>query len=317
MKKIIFLLTLLSVVKFSNAQPVVDSHPWCPPGATWVYDMFCQTCNLYYELSYEKDSTLLGYSAKKLKARIIQMNGFDPNFRLVFNQEPVFLIKSGDSISLFDNMQLKFLYKIKNTLGDRYIVNIPLHECASNPSYNFLDSVEIMESQWKDTINGVIYSSFKQKSSTNSADNWIIDNIGPRLHFFNRPSFSLCNSSSFSNFQNTFLENLKCYSDSLRGNISFYDRGGFSCYSVRTTIKEENKNTSFDVFPNPTDGFLYFKSENLPPFNLVVYDITGRAVLTKSNLESPIKLDILNKGIYIAEFRFNNNFLIRKKIIYE
>jgi len=302
----------------SKAQPVLDTLPWCPPGATWVYDMFCQTCNLYYEISFVKDTTMLNQDAKKLNTRFIQMDGFNPNFRLVTELNPIFLVKTGDSISIIDSGQIKFLYKIRNQIGDKYVINMPFQSCPSDTNFDFLDTIEIKQAIWIDTINNVIYQSYKQKSSVNSKDNWIVDNIGPRLHFFNRPSISQCPNSIFKHTYYTYFENLKCYSDSIRGDIMFYDRGGFSCRSVKTSISETQlTKSSLAIFPNPTNGKITIEIKDDTPSSVMLYDMIGKRIVEKSIQENYTTFNNISSGVYLIHVIGESKKIYQQKLIIE
>jgi hypothetical protein len=72
----------------------------------------------------------------------------------------------------------------------------------------------------------------------------------------------------------------------------------------------ENSGKSFEVFPNPSGGVVYFKTEDLNNLRTIeIYDRLGRKVkeLSNSNLESClIDLNGFPKGLYQAHFIFSN-----------
>ncbi len=312
MRRIILLLTLSYLAQISKAQPVLDTLPWCPPGATWVYLVSCRTCNLYYELSYEKDTIVLGYDTKKLNTRLIELNGFNLSFRKVTNLNPEFLVKTGDSISIIDSGQVKLLYKVKATIGEKYEIHIVRQVCQSGQSVSFTDSVIVGASSWLDTIENKIYNSYSQIGIAHSKKNQILENIGPKDFFFNGLSYSYCASpkASFApGFENE-MNWLVCYSDSLRGSISF-DRnkstGLFGCHSIRTQIDNiDNSTVFFKFYPNPVYDVITIDTElSIHDATLKVFDMVGKLVLTKKVTNSNVDVSSLKSGAYIGQIETN------------
>ena len=66
------------------------------------------------------------------------------------------------------------------------------------------------------------------------------------------------------------------------------------------------------VYPNPTSGMLYVKSDS---FDAVVYNYQGQVVLRRNNNDGQIDLSDLTAGIYFLEIREHNNVMIEKIIL--
>jgi hypothetical protein len=71
-------------------------------------------------------------------------------------------------------------------------------------------------------------------------------------------------------------------------------------------------NDNFMVYPNPSDGILYFTASNMgiESYTVMVYDISGKVIFTKaySDGEKVNSLDLnLNNGIYLIQLTDNNN----------
>lgn len=63
----------------------------------------------------------------------------------------------------------------------------------------------------------------------------------------------------------------------------------------------ESINTiSFEIYPNPTSDYLYFKAEIHNDFNISVYDVLGKNIMNTKIESHNRKLDVsnLNKGVY-------------------
>lgn len=78
--------------------------------------------------------------------------------------------------------------------------------------------------------------------------------------------------------------------------------------SIILDIKDQTKELSFTVFPNPFDKTLKL-SEKVD--EIIIYDLLGRMV-TQQQFVEELSLENLYKGIYIAHIKINNSTLVRK-----
>ncbi|MBN2892007.1 MAG: peptidylprolyl isomerase [Bacteroidales bacterium] len=84
-----------------------------------------------------------------------------------------------------------------------------------------------------------------------------------------------------------------------------------------------NQNTFFNIVENPTNGnvrFSYFSEENTSNFDVEIYDVNGRFILSENYnyvLNSTYKLDCtqLDKGIYIMSVKTKDGNLSQKLVI--
>lgn len=86
-----------------------------------------------------------------------------------------------------------------------------------------------------------------------------------------------------------------------------FDSNKKSTESVNDFVTEK-----ISVYPNPTSGMLYVKSDS---FDAVVYNYQGQIVMRKNNNEGQIDLSDLTTGIYFLEIREGNNVMIEKIIL--
>lgn len=86
-----------------------------------------------------------------------------------------------------------------------------------------------------------------------------------------------------------------------------FDPNKKSTESVNDFVTEK-----ISVYPNPTSGMLYVKSDS---FDAVVYNYQGQVVMRRNNNDGQIDLSDLTAGIYFLEIRENNNVMIEKIIL--
>jgi hypothetical protein len=86
-----------------------------------------------------------------------------------------------------------------------------------------------------------------------------------------------------------------------------FDSNKKSTESVNDFVTEK-----ISVYPNPTSGMLYVKSDS---FDAVVYNYQGQIVMRKNNNDGQIDLSDLTTGIYFLEIREGNNVMIEKIIL--
>lgn len=68
----------------------------------------------------------------------------------------------------------------------------------------------------------------------------------------------------------------------------------------------------FEVFPNPVQDSLFIKTQ-INAFDLHIYDINGKMIILKTNLNSKsIDVDELEKGLYFFKFIDGNESIIKK-----
>ena len=81
---------------------------------------------------------------------------------------------------------------------------------------------------------------------------------------------------------------------------------------LNPTKVEETNDVLLSVYPNPTNGIVYFE-EQLK--NVKVFDLTGRKVFEQSLAEQSINLSNLTVGTYIITAYVGNENIITKIVI--
>lgn len=78
-----------------------------------------------------------------------------------------------------------------------------------------------------------------------------------------------------------------------------------------------NNQTSFSIYPNPTNDFINITFEDNKPHTVVIYNSVGESVFTKFvNQQSSINISTLSQGVYYVQTNIDNRFINKKLIIY-
>lgn len=90
-------------------------------------------------------------------------------------------------------------------------------------------------------------------------------------------------------------------------------------YDLYTSIAKENVNGMIELFPNPFGGSIHIRNTSESPINLVVYDLSGRALTVlhlPALLAQACDLSQLSKGLYIFEIsQGDGNVVERKRVV--
>jgi len=85
-----------------------------------------------------------------------------------------------------------------------------------------------------------------------------------------------------------------------------------TCYSE---VRNLNQNNQINVYPNPTNDILYFKTDKIIK-GIEIYTLTGQKLLTLTN-HNIVDLSELVNGVYMAKITTADNQIINKRIIKE
>ena len=103
--------------------------------------------------------------------------------------------------------------------------------------------------------------------------------------------------------------------DLIRGNAS----GGLECFLGQSfnTYNTINEIQNVAIIPNPNNGNFNIKINSNGNCNLIIYSSLGRILIKKENIENITNIQLPNctAGVYLLELNWNNNKIIREKII--
>lgn len=96
------------------------------------------------------------------------------------------------------------------------------------------------------------------------------------------------------------------------------DIDGKYCYSKIVSVRNENKNYDYDIFPNPANNYLHINSLHSINQGITaeIFDAAGKKVLytTNTNNLTIINVSGLSEGIYVLKIK-EENMVEHKKII--
>ncbi|HRN95391.1 MAG TPA: T9SS type A sorting domain-containing protein [Chitinophagales bacterium] len=307
------LLTLLLgfslLCKETNAQPVIDNAPWCPPGATWIYEQFAQTTRAYTKFTYEKDTVLNNINAKKLRVTGIQYVGIALwEGRTISNMGYEFLAESNDSIFWYDKITEKFnfLYFFNPQVGDTFIVGNSRIRCLTDSTFPTFDTLYVTSTETR-VYENRLYNSYNTSSDRNLFLGPVLSKIGGLVKPFPDVHYPQCSYiSSWSYVQ------LICYSDSIRGSISFSTQsflGLTQCHMIATSISDiplqGKQDNAYLLYPNPANSMLNIVSiGNRQIQQISIYNTSGSLVFERNDIDiqNPnIDVAHLSKGLYVVK----------------
>ena len=316
MKKLIYLCLFLSFSNVSIAQ-VPDTAPWCPDGATWVYQRKAMSETIFSVYEFIKDTTIGGLQTKIIKSKEIYVHYPDPTWdelvRTVQDSSLFYLHERNDSLFYFFNDELRFMYDFNADVNDRFIsksFNEYLPCDNSNLDYLENDTLEVF---LKNTVNSFGGSNLVfDRLIINSKGKWdygnIIKHIGGDKSFFPRPS-----NDSICKWINTHSL-LSCYSDNTRGSFSFIYTNDFQnqieqCEYIVTKVNEiEFVKDEYFLYPNPSNNVISVYTRNSTNISDVyIIDLTGKIIKSIQNTNLKV-IDITNipKRYYLCIIQYKS-----------
>jgi|GEM_PF-928384 len=325
MKKLIF--SFLVFYQFSSylfAQQI-DTLPWSPPGATWLYVGSSFGSIPYFKFVYTSDTIISNKVAKKIVVTQFELVG--PNKsrtkeRFAYN---LFYYTSRDSIFWFNKSEFQLLYVFSSTKGSSYVIKknnfatIACKDSSFNTDSNLITITDVQKISYSNIQFDVITAKDQPYWTVGSA---IIKNIGS----INSPPFPI--SGSKCGMIDATLGDpgqLTCYFDSLRGYINFGGGSSLECRGTITTVSDlkrsiiENSTLKFKISPNPASSFFFIDSD--PDFKIKsvkIYDLMGREWINMGQYyNTSIDVSILPNAIYFVKVTTDNNSIFSSKFIKE
>ena len=81
------------------------------------------------------------------------------------------------------------------------------------------------------------------------------------------------------------------------------------------TIESVHSNAVVEVFPNPTSHYLNIGTPENQIKRIVLYDITGKELLSRNTKLKKVDMSLYPKGLYLLEIEFFDVASVRTKII--
>jgi hypothetical protein len=211
------------------------------------------------------------------------------------------IVTIGGSIGVLQCSQIENLNGLENLTHIGY--NIAL---CCNPKLNSLTVLEDV------TSNG-----WTLEISNNDILNSLngLENLGANsfqsLYIKDNPNLSVCEVETICKY----LTQGKNYTIELNSTgCNDRDEILFACTTGESELIGENQ--QIIISPNPTSDWLYFNSNSTDlKIDVVIYNMTGEKLLSKSGITEKINLSTLKPGIYIIEINSSLGKLKDKLII--
>lgn len=259
----------------------VFAQNWCPQGAEWTYNFYSLSSSGYQKITFEKDTTLSGQQCKKLIGNLVIRHFTGVGSPLIGTDtiliNPIFTYSQEDTVWVFNNKIFRPTYYFNAQQGDTlsyYNFMLP-----KNSSLNYCDTL----------ISQVV----------DSTGIWIVNSDTLRFYVARHINFSssflypdlTTVVEKFGAINNHFAPYFTCYTDEDEYGLRCYKEDIFNLYQSNPSIACDymisvgindlhNDENSINIFPNPFDGILQIKIENVPSGNteIVITDLLGRTV---------------------------------------
>ena len=313
MKNLIYLCLFLSFLNISYAQ-IPDTAPWCPDGATWVYNKIFPNQAFFSVYEYQKDTIINSFLTKVIRAKEIELvfpNPMNPDLlRGVHDSSFFYLRESNDSIFYLINGEFRFMYNFNASIGDEFISKAfnDYYTCPT-PVADFFDddTLKCIDIVYPVSSNNITFKKLKMSSLGRWEYGDIINKIGGFRSFVPRST-----QDTICYWDVNYSPNgMVCYSDNIRGTLTFQNQSdGFfeKCEYIVTKVDPiEMLKEDYFIYPNPTNDKISIFSTNPSKFlDFNVVDLSGRVLISciSSSLQN-IDVSKLPKGNYLLVLKPN------------
>ena len=274
-------------IEFINGgfpMPAVNEQTYPLFGTEWYYKITSSTGNVTYQhLEHYCDTTI---NHKKIKI-IVKTNTLYDKYSEVYRE---YIYDENDKVYWWNKTQQNFtvLYDFAADEGDEWQI-----EVGENSITMHVDEVGTVE------YDGKVFRSLTVSDAEDIFSGTIVCGIGHVTSFF--PEKMLDNKGDFE------VDGIRCnWNDS----ELIYQEGDTNCDSIYAQlhlgIDETLAKNGFDVYPNPSRGILYVKSDQIDSEYLII-NTMGQTVASGNIVSENQQIDIsnLSNGIYLI--RINNN----------
>jgi Secretion system C-terminal sorting domain len=308
MKKSI-ITTILGLISICSMIAQVDTHPWSPTGATWLYRGSSLTSQLYFKLSYQKDTLFSGKNVKKIVVSKFEYIGIPPN--LVRTKETFvrneYMYNSQDSVFWYNDNTFQLLYLFSASNGSSWAIQKSnYYTCLDSGTPN-TNLITVRNTQ-QVSIGGRQFNII----DANPQPYWtigtrIIKNIGPTRSPFPVPGSLGC---PIVDGNIGLPESLSCYFDNTRGTIDMDGVGNCQGLITKTNNLDKNESKLFVISPNPVINNLQIRNNSFVEIESInVFDMLGKQYLTVKNINNSnpdIDVSSLPDGMFVIVLHTSN-----------
>ncbi len=303
------LLFFALITSFWAKSQTLDTASWSPAGATWIYRGISPTSQLYYTITYLKDTIFQGVQVKKFDFSSFQYVGLGTMYRqpTVWIADE-FLYKSNDTVFWWNDGQFQMLYNFNQILNTSWIIYQNDYSVCISPTLPTSDTL-IAATRSVETYSNLSFDVlYPQRSTYWSFGGGIAKNLGALNSFFPQVSSQSClvSDGAVSNMQQ-----LECYFDSVRGYVNV-DISVRPCGELISSIYEFRNNPALEkkvnIYPNPASEFIFVNWEQqVATAEVKIFNILGQ-FLQNCTVEnnSQLNLSHLEQGIYFINLSFRS-----------
>ncbi len=311
------LLSFLFLFSYKAQAQVLDTLPWAPKGATWLYYGSFFGGEVYDKFVYTSDTTILNKKVKKISN--FEFEILKPTLDLSLRTKESFVkdyffYESNDSVFWFNKTQFDLLYVFNAQVGNSW--KVPKNnfvDYSANQS-KCIDSFNIDSNRL--TVTGILKNDFSGKKfnfyQTSGQNYWILGAFIKNIGAIHAPLIPITNQkcSGIDQFLGVPTE-LFCYSDNLRGYISisgYTDCRGLITSNSDLKLTEQN----FRISPNPVNSTLHIENHFDSSIKFIkIFDLVGREFISIQNYSNTdINVAQLPNGFYVLKaLTADNNYL--------
>ena len=266
---------------------------FAPIGAKWYYDELAGMGWSLYDVDYilytsEKDTTINGQNCRKINKRHDLDCYFRPKNEFVFSKH--------DSVFFYDAIidTFQLLYNFNAGEGDDWSF---IYKDYSEPGFDtvtiHVDSVRSMNAN--DHVLRLLYVTYTARRfwGISSYQSIIAEKMGDLFFMFNFfPSSNMVCDGNLS-------RGLRCYEDSNIGSYHFPSMESCNYAHLWTDVKS-NKENEILIYPNPVSESIYL-SGIIQQTCFTIYNINGKLIKSGTIINSEIKTNELDKGVYFLK----------------
>jgi hypothetical protein len=312
MKKLVYTLFFTATILSFRAQT------WCPPGATWYFDLprSIGKYNGYIEFRYVGDTLINGLVSKKINGEFtgteINLSPFTTT--VISNFQNYYTYFANHVLFVYNGVNFDTVVNYKASIGDAWCYY--RQPALLNPSALKSKYLKVMVSDTgRINFNGIPLKFIKTKMIVKNLIASPAKNDTVRFTHIERIGnlgggdwysdlFSFHPDSIIESFDGGFA-NFTCYKDNA---FPLYTEPGATCKRAVGLTELEKSQTTWEVFPNPVHSTLLIQSEKETDgktYELRILDILGK---TQKSLnwdgKEEILLSDLQPGLYQLEIKY-------------
>lgn len=287
------------------------AQTFAPIGATWHYTIADNAPNKdslrWIQRKVVADTLFAGRSAKLFNFSFESVNALPCPDEV----DTALMSASNDSLFFYEDSHWQLLVNFNDTVGAKYDYLISIPNSNGTQFARCTISVQVDSVKTVSLNNQSLKSLYLKEIGSNGTfdffEGWITEIIGHE-----KAMIPWVRSSCA--FTGRFLDGLRCYSDTLLGNISFI--APIACTAVVVGLEEQHQDKAFlNIGPNPSDGQVQIET-NLSIDYISIYSLGGQLLKRISSVNNGNIFSLPSeKAIYLIQIRSREGETFTQKIL--